>query len=197
MYDMSDLVEVNVGHPSENIKEIIYIAENECMPGIIKIGRSTHPIDTRIITLDNTSVPLPFRCTYAVVVASAVQVERRLHLAFEPHRVRANREFFRLDKMHAVAILELLALETVTPQEKRQDIAKRARTLSAPRSSSKDDAEIVIDAIKSAGGRPITQTELASIMRVQKSECSKRVTAAGNSVRRERRGQYTFVLLNN
>jgi hypothetical protein len=44
-------------------------------------------------------------------------VERVLHTAFGDNRVRQSREFFKMDPYKAKVILELLALEDVTPRD--------------------------------------------------------------------------------
>ena len=65
--------------------------------------------------LDKTAVPLPFQCYYAARVQDFVKLERTLHTAFGDHRVRSNREFFKLDPYKAKVIIELLAIEDMTP----------------------------------------------------------------------------------
>jgi len=94
----------------------VYILTNEAMPGLVKIGMTTTPIEARMLALDTTGVPLPFECYYAARVSDEKQVERALHEAFGDHRVRKSREFFRLDPYRAKVILELVAQEEVTPK---------------------------------------------------------------------------------
>jgi len=94
----------------------VYILTNEAMPGIIKIGMTTTPIENRMLQLDTTGVPIPFECYYAARVNDQKRVEKALHEAFGDHRVRKSREFFRLDPYKAKVILELVAEEEVTPK---------------------------------------------------------------------------------
>ena len=94
----------------------VYVLTNESMPGIIKIGMTTSPIEARMLQLDTTGVPLPFECYYAARVNDQKKVEKALHEAFGDHRVRKSREFFRLDPYKAKVILELVAEEEVTPK---------------------------------------------------------------------------------
>lgn len=94
----------------------VYILTNEAMPGLVKIGMTTTPVENRMLSLDSTGVPLPFECYYAARVDDMARVERALHEAFGDHRVRKSREFFRLDPYRAKVILELLAVEDVTPR---------------------------------------------------------------------------------
>lgn len=95
---------------------IVYILTNEAMPGYIKIGRTGTSVEQRMRELDKTSIPLPFQCYYAARVADDQKLERTLHAAFGDHRVRTSREFFRLDPYKARVVIELLALEDVTPR---------------------------------------------------------------------------------
>lgn len=94
---------------------IVYILTNEAMPGYIKIGRTETSVSQRMSELDKTSVPLPFQCFYAARVEDYAKVERALHTAFGDARVRPSREFFKLDAYRAKVVLELLAIEDVTP----------------------------------------------------------------------------------
>lgn len=85
------------------------------MPGYIKIGRTETSVAQRMAELDKTSVPLPFQCFYAARVDDFAKVERALHTAFGDARVRPSREFFKLDPYRAKVVLELIALDDVTP----------------------------------------------------------------------------------
>lgn len=96
---------------------IVYILTNEAMPGYIKIGRTSTSVEQRMKELDKTSTPLPFQCYYAARVEDDQKLERTLHSAFGDHRVRSSREFFRLDPYKARVVIELLALEDLTPKE--------------------------------------------------------------------------------
>lgn len=113
---------------------IVYILTNEAMPGYIKIGRTETSVEQRMRELDKTAVPLPFQCYYAARVQDFVKLERTLHTAFGDHRVRSNREFFKLDPYKAKVIIELLAIEDVTPgadnfedEESARAVEKAAR----------------------------------------------------------------------
>jgi len=86
---------------------IVYVLTNDAMPGLIKIGITETDIEQRMRSLDTTGIPLPFRCHYAIEVSEYEKIERGLHDAFSDHRVRDNREFFKLSPERAVAILKL------------------------------------------------------------------------------------------
>ena len=76
---------------------IIYILTNPAFEGYVKIGKTTN-LKQRLRSLDNTSIPLPFRCTYAARVTNVDAAEKLLHDAFGDRRVRDNREFFEIDR---------------------------------------------------------------------------------------------------
>ena len=63
---------------------IIYILTNQSMPDTIKIG-ITDNLERRIKELDNTSLPLPFECYYAVEVEDASKIEKALDFQFTPY----------------------------------------------------------------------------------------------------------------
>jgi hypothetical protein len=73
-------------------------------------------LEQRLKQLDNTSVPLPFRCVYAVEVDDEVEVERLVHQAFADHRTRTTREFFEVDPQRVIAALKLTRGLDVTPK---------------------------------------------------------------------------------
>jgi hypothetical protein len=99
-----------------NGRGIIYILENEAMPGYIKIGKTTTSVEQRILELSRTTaIPVPFNCPYAVRVERMNEVERALHDAFGDFRKNPKREFFNVSPERVVAILRLLAIEEVTP----------------------------------------------------------------------------------
>ncbi len=96
----------------------VYVLTNLAMPGLIKVGiTGAEDVETRVKSLDQTGVPLPFECYYAAEVDDAQAVEKAIHVAFDELRVRKGREFFELDPNKAKVIIELLAVRDVTPRE--------------------------------------------------------------------------------
>lgn len=90
---------------------IVYLLVNECMPGLVKIGKtSRQDMAARMRELYTTGVPLPFECRYAcrVKLCHMDELERALHLAFAPDRVNSSREFFRISAEQALPILKLM-----------------------------------------------------------------------------------------
>lgn len=108
----------------------VYILTNDAMPGIIKIGLTENHVTERILQLDTTSVPVPFQCYYAARVEDNKKVEKALHTAFGDFRLRPNREFFKMDPFRVKAILEVLAIEDVTP---RNDLVSSPEDINALR----------------------------------------------------------------
>lgn len=86
-------------------KEIIYVLTNPAMEGYVKIGRTTN-LQQRLTGLDNTSVPLPFECVFAIQVEN-MDTEKLVHDAFADARVRRNREFFEISPERVISALKL------------------------------------------------------------------------------------------
>lgn len=89
---------------------------NEAFEDYVKIGKTTN-LEQRLRALDNTSVPLPFRCVYAVKVPDMDAIEKLAHNAFADHRTRSNREFFEIDPMRVISALKMTGGEEVTPKD--------------------------------------------------------------------------------
>jgi hypothetical protein len=87
-------------------KGFIYIAVNNSMPGLIKIGRSSRIPKKRMDELSNTSVPTPFCCVYSALVEDSVYSEKKLHSIFNDDRVNNNREFFSISPETAISKIQ-------------------------------------------------------------------------------------------
>ncbi len=90
---------------------IVYVLVNECMPGLVKIGKTSRKdMGLRLRELYTTGVPLPFECRYAcrVKLSHMDELEKALHQAFAPNRVNQSREFFRVDVDQVLPILKLM-----------------------------------------------------------------------------------------
>ena len=96
-------------------KGIIYVLTNPAMHGIVKIGKTAREIETRLGELYTTGVPVPFECVFAGKVSDIDKVEKAFHLAFAPYRINPKREFFQIEAEQAIAMLELMTTEDVTP----------------------------------------------------------------------------------
>lgn len=90
---------------------IVYLLTNECMPGLVKIGKTSRlDLDKRMKELFTTGVPIPFKCVHAcrVPISHMDELEKALHTAFAPDRINENREFFRISPEQVKPILKLL-----------------------------------------------------------------------------------------
>ena len=94
----------------------VYVLTNPAMPNMVKIGKTTRDVELRLADLYSTGVPLPFECEYAAKVSNVDKTEKAFHTAFEPSRVNPRREFFNINPEQAIAVLELMAIEDVTPE---------------------------------------------------------------------------------
>lgn len=126
---------------------IVYVLSNPAFDTYVKVGRTTDLVQ-RLRSLDNTSVPLPFRCIFAIEVENELEVERLVHQAFANHRTRTTREFFEIDARHVIAALKLTGGREVTPKsdiaEDREGIEALDKAESKRRSYSFADAGIKV-----------------------------------------------------
>lgn len=144
---------------------IVYVLTNPAFDSYVKVGR-TIDLEQRLRQLDNTSVPLPFRCVYAVEVEDDVTVERLVHQAFADVRVRSTREFFEIDAQRVISALKLTFGRDVTP---RSDIAVDAegiealeRTVAKRKQYSFADAHVAVgDILTYARDESVTATVVA------------------------------------
>lgn len=106
---------------------IVYVLSNPAFDRYVKVGMTTD-LENRLRQLDNTSVPLPFRCEFAVEVEGADAVEGLIHQVFADVRVRRAREFFEIDAQRVIAALKLTGGKDVTPKE---DVAEDEESIEA------------------------------------------------------------------
>ena len=98
------------------MSNIVYVLTNPSIPDIVKIGM-TSDLTTRMRSLYNSSVPVPFECYFACTVNDMSFVEKQLHDGFDDFRVNPKREFFRVDPERVVSILKMVMIEDVTPKD--------------------------------------------------------------------------------
>ena len=98
----------------------VYVLTNPAMPNMVKIGKTTRNVELRLADLYSTGVPLPFECEYAAKVKDVDKTEKAFHTAFSPNRVNPKREFFNIDPEQAIAVLELMTIEDVTPRVQKE-----------------------------------------------------------------------------
>ena len=102
---------------NRSVEGIVYVLINKAMPGLVKIGKTTREkVELRMNELYSTGVPLPFQCVFAGKVEDVTKVEKAFHTAFGPYRINKNREFFQIEPEQAIALVELMSQEDMTPQ---------------------------------------------------------------------------------
>ncbi len=94
----------------------VYVLTNVGMPGIVKIGKTTQSVESRMRDLDTTGIPYPFECFYAAEVADENATEKKVHEVFADKRIRPSREFFEVDAVQARAAVQLACIKDVTPR---------------------------------------------------------------------------------
>lgn len=105
---------------------IVYLLTNACMPGIVKIGKTSRAdLQNRMKELYTTGVPVPFECAYAcrIKLSHMNKLESALHNAFDQNRVNKNREFFRIKPEQAMAIMQFIDNIQDTTSEVSAEIA--------------------------------------------------------------------------
>ncbi len=96
------------------------------MLDIVKIGKTSNPIEQRLKELNNTSVPLPFSCYYAAEVSDADHIEKMLHAAYDDSRINPSREFFSISPEAARTILKEFEISDRTVSEQFETEAEEA-----------------------------------------------------------------------
>jgi hypothetical protein len=106
---------------------IIYVLTNEAMPGLVKIGRTTDDVTSRIANLNSaTGVPLPFECYFASEVEDACRLEKQLHQLFSEYRINPKREFFRIEAEKVVLAIGIGPFRRVDVAEPALDAEDRS-----------------------------------------------------------------------
>lgn len=102
---------------------IVYLLTNEAMPGLVKVGRTNADnVWIRMTALKTTGVPRDFECVKAKRVEDPIAVEKALHKAFDPDRSDPGREFFEIAPEQAIAVLDAIPGEDVTPEVSRPPV---------------------------------------------------------------------------
>jgi len=76
------------------------------MQGLLKIGYTTKSLEARVAELSNaTGIPTAFAVEAFFKVDGPEALETRIHKVLESHRVRRQREFFKMEKAEAIKIV--------------------------------------------------------------------------------------------
>lgn len=96
----------------------IYILSTREMPSVLKIGFTNRSVEERVKEINSsTGVIIPFGVRAVWNVANAPEVERRIHELFSNSRVRADREFFKVDYFEACSAIFALIKEAQIESE--------------------------------------------------------------------------------
>ena len=95
------------------------------MPGLVKVGRTTHDEPKkRLKDLYTTGVPCPFILVCQLRVWDPARVESLIFRILSCHRVNNNREFLKVDLDQIAAVFELLEANFAVenPQASKDDL---------------------------------------------------------------------------
>jgi len=135
---------------SSATKGFIYLAVNESMPGLVKIGRSMNHPEYRMLDLASTGVPTPFMCAYLALIESHETAEAKLHQLFSKQRINKNREFFKVPAADVIAMIrstfDVLYEEADEPHlTEQKDDSKDAPTSHPQQQHSRRSVEAIIN----------------------------------------------------
>lgn len=104
----------------------VYVMRNPSMPGMMKIGFTTRPIEERLqeANVGNTWIPTPFSLELYKFVVNPQEKESTVHKILARDRVNPNREFFRVE-LEQVKLLFDLMDTTQTPEPVETDDTTR------------------------------------------------------------------------
>jgi len=88
----------------------IYVLTNECMPGLVKVGKTKRLPTDRSSELFTTGVATPFQVKFALFVEDMDAFEKDVHAELADIRVNSSREFFSIESDDVIVrILKLFA----------------------------------------------------------------------------------------
>lgn len=119
----------------------VYIMENRAMPGLVKLGQSTHIPEWRARRLSGTSVPHSFTVAYRALVEDYQHVETAIKVALKPYR--EGKEFFRCAPLQAVEVIRSVAGAAIA-YERLSSTGEQKRT---PPNETSVSAEFVVECL--------------------------------------------------
>jgi len=89
-------------------KDIVYIMSNISIPGLLKIGFTSKPVEERCKELSKaTGVPTPFKVEYIFrLYGRGEELEREVHRYLEHKRNSSRREFFDVSLKEAIEAIK-------------------------------------------------------------------------------------------
>lgn len=92
---------------AETPAEYLYILSRREEKDILKIGMTTRNVQKRVNEINSaTGVVFPYSARKVYKVKNSALVERGVHSLLAPYRIRADREFFRIDYAKACSMIE-------------------------------------------------------------------------------------------
>lgn len=112
----------------------VYVLINEAMPNLVKIGKTSWPLEQRIADLSRASwVPLPFEVFYAAEVDNMDVCEKLLHQIFMDKRINPRREFFTISPEQVASAIKLAEIVNITPYNDIVDSPEEQKALDEAR----------------------------------------------------------------
>ena len=132
---------------NENTVGCVYILTNPAFKGLVKIGKTSRPVEERVAELNNTAVPTNYDVYATFKTSKYGAVERAIHMALNRYRYSKRKEFFSVtpefayDVLNSYKMLETGYLNVRTP---KPDARKKPKTPCA-----RDKAGLVLYELKS------------------------------------------------
>jgi T5orf172 domain len=135
----------------------LYVLTNPFMPGLVKIGCTTGPVEDRIKDLSAaTGVPVAFNCHFAAQVADMTAKEKTLHQLFSDKRVNPRREFFEVAPEKVVLAISMGPFSEVTPGKTDISIEEEKALEKADEVDTKRRSNIKLESIGILPGTELT-----------------------------------------
>jgi len=92
----------------------LYIASNQSLEGIVKIGFTRRNPSERMLELDTTGVPTPFDISFVACLEDAKNLESLVHQYLADCRIRNEREFFKINLREAInAVMAVVDINNI------------------------------------------------------------------------------------
>ena len=141
----------------DNDSGVLYVLTNSFMPGLVKIGCTTGPVEDRIKALSGgTGVPVAFSCHFAALVSNLKMKEKTLHQLFADSRVNPAREFFKISPEKVVLAIQMGQFEEVTPGKANLPADEEAAKEKAEEAETQRRSRINLQAIGIQPGTELT-----------------------------------------
>lgn len=115
--ELKQLIKVLYGQKQLSNPGYVYALLNPSFQGLIKIGKTTREIQSRINELSSTGVPIPFVLAHSIYVNDCSQAENMIHILLEEKnfRVTDDREFFNAPLKLVIDLMESVKEEIGYP----------------------------------------------------------------------------------